>query len=345
VKTYYVLWVPTLSELKHPFYCREEVNHKLEDSKCLGGYHLKGRIDSSLDIEIEYRRTGVYGLWEKFIGKKPGVIRLHKESDILKRGFVQYSSELPETELDEFQKGLCGVLKSPIYHFIKEFFHNHTHHHASQDSLLQAYASQEMVDLNARYEEITLHYIHQYRDLLIDFNEETSEQIVLLKNRLNHARQVKQSINALGDIVKAGNDLKGQLGYMDFLIQRLARPYSIPKGLRNEIELLRNTTRQILDDANTSYNVSTAALGIKYGIQGIRFGCWGIIVSCALFAISTYITCSNHTIEDAVERAKQEIIKRDSTNYKQVTDSIRNDVSKVKHNIDKLQKEVRKQRK
>lgn len=342
MKTYYVLWVPTLSELKPPYYCKKEVNHKLEDSKYLGGYHLKGRIDSSLDIEIEYRRTGFYGLIEKVIRKKPAVIRIHKESDILKKGFVQYSCELPESNLDEIQKGMYGTLKSPIYHFIKEFFHNHTHHHASQDSLLQAYASLDIVDLKAKYEEITLHYIFQYRDLLIDFNEVTSAQIDLLKKRLNHARQVMRSINALGEIVKAGNDLNGQLGYMDFLIQRLARPYSIPKDLRTEIEVLRKNAQQLLNDATCSYNVSTSALGIRYGIHGIRFGCWGIIVSCGLFAISTYITCSNHSTEDAVERVKQEIIKKDSTYYQRATDSIRNDVSKLKQCVGKYQKGNRK---
>lgn len=207
--------------------------------------------------------------------------------------------------------------------------------------MLQAYASQDIVDLKEKYEEITLHYIHQYRALLIDFNEETSAQLVLLKKRLNHGRQVMQSINALGEIVKAGNDLNGQLGYMDFLIQKIARPSSIPKDLRNEIGLLRSTAQQILNDATTSYNVSTAALGIRYGIHGIRFGCWGIIVSCGLFAISTYITCSNHSTEDAVERAKQEIIKRDSVYFQRAADSIRNDVSKLKHCTIKRQKKAR----
>lgn len=345
MKTYYVLWVPILSELKIPYFCRNKVTHKLEDSKKLGGYYLEGQMDSSLDITIEYRRTGFIGIWEKIIRKKSSVIKLHKESDILSKGFIQYSCELPDSNLNEIQKGLYGVLNTPFYHFVKEFFHNHTHHHASQDSLLQAYVKTEMVDLRAQYEDITLHYIRQYRDLLVDFNEETPVQMEILKKRINRVRQVKRSIAALGDIITAGNELNGQLGYMDFLLNKVARPYSVPKGLRTEIAKLRSDAQLIINDALTSYNISTAALGIRYGIKGIQLGGWGVVVSCILFGISTYITCSNHSIEDVLERTEQNIIQRDSVNSIRMSDSVRTNLNKVEQRIDILQKEIKKHNK
>lgn len=338
-----MLWMPTLSEKRTPYFCRERVSRKIEDSKLLGGYYLEGRIEPSLDIVISYRRTGFLGFLKKLFGDKDAVVRFHKESEILNRGFIQYSCDLPDEGLDEVQKGLYGMMRSPLYHFVKAFYHNHTHHHASQDSLLQAYVSNTMVDLKAEYEQITLYYIQQYRDLLIDFNEETTGQIEIAKGRLNRTHKVKQSIATLGDIIKAGNELNGQLGYMDFLINKLARPYSVSKELRAEITRLRNNVQVILKDASTSYNVSTAALGVKYGIQGIRWGIGGVVVSCAIFGLSTYLTSTDRSTEKLIEDVKRDIVQKDSASIKREADSIRKGIDKLDERLNKVEKTLRKE--
>lgn len=106
-----MLWMPTLSEKRTPYFCRERVSRKIEDSKLLGGYYLEGRIESSLDIVIYYRRTGFLGFMKKLFGDKDSVVRFHMESEILNRGFVQYSCDLPDEGLDEVQKGLYGMMR------------------------------------------------------------------------------------------------------------------------------------------------------------------------------------------------------------------------------------------
>lgn len=339
MKTYYILWMPTLAELKTPCICRNKVIHKLEDSIFLGGYYLRGEIDSSLNITIEYWRTGFVGFWEKLIGKSHPVIKLHKESDILRNGFIQYSCELPDTGLDEIQKGLAGMMRTPIYHFVKEFFHKHTHHHSSQDSLLQAYVSTTLVDINASFDEVVVYYIKQYRDLLTDFEEVTPQQIEVSKKRINKTHKVQQSIATLGDVIKAGNELNGQLRYMDFLLNKVARSYSVSKELRTEIERLRKNVQVILNDASTSYNVSTAALGVKYGIQGIKWGIGGVVVSCTLFAISTYLSLKDDSTEQLIDKATNTIIKKDSVTIVREMDSIRKDVKLLEKRVDKQHRE------
>ena len=82
------------------------MSRKIEDSKLLGGYYLEGRIEPSFDIVISYRRTGFLGFVNKLFDDKDSVVRFHMESEILNRGFVQYSCDLPDKGLDELQKGL-----------------------------------------------------------------------------------------------------------------------------------------------------------------------------------------------------------------------------------------------
>lgn len=311
MKTYYVLWMPTLKELKDPYICKPVIREKLEDSKKLGGYKLKGTIDSSLNITLEYSRTGIVGLFQKIFGKGNSIIHFRKESGILKTGFIQYSCELPDIPQDEIEKGLTGIMRSPIYHFLKGFFHNHTHHHFSQDSLLQAYVSETFVDIKNCNVEICIYYIRQYIELLKDFNEETPEQVSISKRRINETHKVRQSINTLGEIIKSGNELKGQLGYMDFLLNKALKPCDIPRALRSEIDGLRKDVQGILDETTTYYDVSTAELGVRYGIHGIRWGIAGVCVSIILFACSLFISSKDSvSIEQMMDRYNDVLIKK-----------------------------------
>lgn len=310
MKTYYVLWMPTLKELKAPYICKDVVCQKLEDSKRLGGYHLKGTIDSLLNITIEYSRTGIAGFFKRIVGKGKRVVQLCKESENLKAGFIQYSCELSKVPCDEIERGLSGMMRSPIYHFLKGFFHNHTHHHSSQDSLLQAYVSDTFVDIKSCNVDICTYYIGQYIDLLKDFNAVTPDQVLISKKRINRTHKVRQSINTLGEILKSGNDLKGQLGYMDFLLNKALKPCDIPRALKSDINGLRKDVQGILDETSTYYDVSTAELGVKYGIHGIRWGIAGVSVSIILFACSLILSSKDSlSLEQLMDRKNDALIK------------------------------------
>ena len=331
MKTYYALWMPTLTEKRPPFYCTQKVVKSLVDSVWLGGYFLKGRLDAkSLDVFVEYTCTGPRGLFQRVFRKDVRSILLRKESDVFRNGFVLYSYDAPDANLDELQKGLVGEMKSPWYHFVKGFYHKHTDHHSSQDSLLQAYSSEAPIDLKEQYDDIVNWYVDQYIELLRDFTEVSPGQIENAKSRITRIHKVQNGIRTLGDVITDGRELQGQLRYLDFLLDKAAHPYSIAKEKRTEIRQLRDHVRVLLDDAATAYSISTAALGVKFGIHGIKWGIGGILVSCMTFITSTYMTCTDRSMQQYIEGAKQDVIVKDSLNSVREIDSLKKELMLMK---------------
>ena len=333
MKTYYALWMPTLSEKRPPFYCTQKVTKRLEDSVWLGGYYLKGKLNiESLDIVVNYTSTGLKGFVKRVLRKDVQRIVLHKESDILRFGLVLYSYDAPDANLDELQKGLVGEMKSPWYHFVKTFYHKHTDHHSSQDSLLQAYSSIEPIDLKRQYDDIVNWYIDQYIDLLHDFIEVSPEQIENAKSRITRIYKVQNGIKTLGNVITDGRELQGQLRYLDFLLEKVAHPYSIAKEKRAEIRRHKDDVSVLLDDASTAYSISTSALGVKYGIHGIKWGIGGILVSCMTFLVSTYMTHTDHSTQQYIDNAKKDVIMKDCLNYAREIDSLRKEL-RIKNDL------------
>lgn len=62
-------------------------------------------------------------------------------------------------------------------------------------------------------------------------------------------------------------------------------------------------------------------------------------MSCALFAISTYLSLKNDSTEQLIDKATNTIIKKDSVTIVREMDSIRKDVKSLEKRMDKPKKE------
>ena len=166
--------------------------------------------------------------------------------------------------------------------------------------------------------------------MLHDFIEVSPGQIEIAKSRITRIHKVQNGIRTLGNVITDGRELQGQLRYLDFLLEKVAHPYSITKEKRAEIRRLKDDVCILLGNASTAYSLSTSALGVKYGIHGIKWGIGGIVVSCMTFLVSTYMTHTDVSTQQYIDNAKDAIIMKDSLNSAREIDSLKKELMLMK---------------
>lgn len=244
------------------------------DSNRLGGYFVTARIDNN-DIILSYQP---HWMWLP-TGRKKKVTLKFEESN--KLGFVIYSFDDEGCHKDSFTKALDGRMNPAIYHYIKNIYHKHEWHPASEDALLQPYVSNKELSFKKDERDITLSYLQQYKDKFEDFIIYNSKEYLVVKRQINSLVNINKGIKALGHIIEKGNTIMGEMEYCEFLRERASRKAWLAKRFNTEIKKYGHDINRLLRDVTCSYNLCTTGLGIKYGKWGIIFGVAGILVSAA----------------------------------------------------------------
>lgn len=242
------------------------------DSYRLGGYFITSRLQNN-DIELSYQPHKMY----MPVGRKHSITL--KFEDCNKLGFIIYSFDDEGCNKDGFTNALNGRMNPAIYHYIKNIFHEHENHPASEDALLQPFVSNEPISFGKNEQDIICFYILQYKDKFESFITYNLIESRAAKKQINGFININKGINALGRIIEKGNTIKGEQEYFEFLREYATRKGWISKSLRTEIKKYTNEISRLLRDVTCSYNLCTTGLGIKYGKWGIFFGIAGIIVS------------------------------------------------------------------
>lgn len=182
MKYYYVFWIPVQKKGQLTL-VNDPGKRDLLDVKEYGGYLIKGDIDdNTFDITLNYReikRKSIFPFYKKRNDEKSILFKCEDKSN--RFGFVVYSVEIPEIG-DGFTMSFTKDRVNPcIYHYIKEYFHIHQSHPHTHDSLLQAYASEQPVDMSLAKvrKEIYQYYIKQYDEKAEGFVTDTKVNFLL----------------------------------------------------------------------------------------------------------------------------------------------------------------------
>lgn len=323
MKTYYALWMPT-KEKGFPKKRFKVGKKNLCDKFSLGGYYISASFDCNDNITL------VYQVHKRLLPRshKRQITLVCEEKN--NRGFCIYSFDDTDCKKDGFTKSLTGNMNPSIYHYIKEAFHKHESHPATEDALLTPYVQDVAISFEKDEKTILLYYLNQYKEKFEGFYDYSIDEVEVAKAQINGYFNVNRGIRALAAVIDKGNSIKGEYTYYNFLRTTASQKAWIPKELKKSVDDTFRNIEQLLTNTTEAYNICTSSLGVRYGRWGIFFGVAGILVSAAgiLFSIihePSPDSVNNHT-DKTVERAISSVndsiasLKKDIGNIKKKSD-------------------------
>lgn len=325
MKYFYALWIPVLERTKFEIIAHPK-SRILQDSKDYPKYIIRGEIEEkSLDFSFFYKKGG---------GKQEKNLNFRCE-DRTAEGFLIYSLELNEDHNDSIEKRLKEKMLAPIYHYIKDFFHCHIHHHPSHDSLLRAYFSEIALSFKnaGDRKNIMEHYALLYLEKFDAFEEHLTSIYQDAKWKINSGYRINKGIKELEFLLMEGQGILGEAEFCSALMEMGAG--IIGKGIRKDISEHLERIEKLQREISFSYNLCTSSYGVKLGYWGIWFGVGGIFIS--IFSIITSL-CAVQDYSPIFEysnliQARQQLH----------TDSILNANQKeVIHSLDSIKQQLQK---
>lgn len=267
---YYALWIPQYKEgipdVKSQTLDEADLRDRSEDPPLL----VSGEVNrDTLLISLRYK-LGVsnykYLIFHKVVCSDTG--------------FIVYKLNLEDHESDFLCEELRHSMPKAIYHYVKNFFHEHQFHSSDDDSLLEAYFSPNMIDLG-KPEELRLilkiylqSYINKYagcvflcRDTLHRVTS-NQKQDVKIEDSLTELNQVIENNKVI---------LDGESLYCDFLINsypnlidsdQLQRIY----GLRSELARYDERLQRQESAMSSNLSLKLARMGIVASVIGAVAG-------------------------------------------------------------------------
>ena len=274
-KYYYALWIPVLQKTNFKIIGNPSPKI-LQDSKEFSRYIISGHIENrTLDFHLSYKE-----------GKRKSQKHLvfHCE-DKWNAGILVYSIELDNLSANSLEKSLQSKMPTFIYHYIKDFFHKHVHHHPSHDSLLQAYFSDQPLPLSETNKKVIMEYYAT--SYLQKFNAHADNVQFLFANaklNINSRLHINKGIRQLEFILNEGREILGESEFCKALTTMGAS--SISKNIRTSISEAIQSIHHLQQQVSFAYNLCTSSYGIKLGWWGIWFGGFGILTSIITFFLS-----------------------------------------------------------
>lgn len=302
MKCFYALWIPILkrTEFKIIAHPRARV---LQDSKDYPKYTIRGEIEEkSLDFSLFYKEGKC---------KREKTLCFHCEEKC-SEGFLIYSLELDASQNDPVENGLREKMQAPIYHYIKDFFHCHVHHHPSHDSLLSVCFSCESLSWKKASDrkKIMEHYASLYNQKFEAFEEYMTLIYQDAKRKINSRCLINRGISQLEFLLTEGRGILGEAEFYTTLMEMGAGVLGkdTRKSIQERVERIGKVQREI----SFSYNLCTTAYGVKLGYWGIWFGGIGILVSAlsiimSIYAKPDYSLIIEHSDSIAVSVIKQRV--------------------------------------
>lgn len=255
----------------------------LQDSKEFSRYIIAGRMEKgTLDFHLSYREGK---------GKKEKHLAFHCE-DKCSTGILVYSIELDNFAADSLEKSLQSKMPTFIYHYIKEFFHKHIHHHPSHDSLLQAYFSKEPLSLSEAGKKVILEYYAMYYLQKFEAHAGNAQSLfATARLNINSRWYINKGIEQLEFILSEGREILGEAEFCDALLSMGAG--CISKNTRVSVKKTTKSIQHLQQRVSFAYNLCTSSYGIKLGWWGIWFGGFGILTSIITFIVSYHLSSDN----------------------------------------------------
>lgn len=322
-KYYYALWIPVLKTTRFNIICRP-TQKVLQDSKEFPRYIIKGDMDSqTLNFTLHYKE-----------GKKNAEKSLSFQCESRwKVGILVYSIELSDSPKSILEEMLQQKMPTFIYHYIKDFFHQHIHHHPSHDSLLHAYFSKSPLELNAANQKAIIeHYASRYLQKFKAYTNNAQSVFGTAKRCINSRLAINRGIRLLENQLDEGREILGETDFCSALIQMGSS--HIAKNIRTDIKEQTERIKNLQQQISFSYNLCTSSYGIKLGYWGIWFGAAGILAS----ALSIYLTMNSN-----VPDYSPMLIQMDSLNNKRGTQTdslIRAGQNRTNGQIDSVKKQL-----
>lgn len=301
MKFFYALWIPVLKRTKFEIIAHPKPRI-LQDSKDYPKYTIRGKIEEkSLDFSLFYKEGKC---------KEEKALQFHCEEKAAE-GFLIYSLELDNNQNDPIETGLKEKMPAPIYHYIKDFFHCHIHHHPSHDSLLRACFSGEALSCKSLADK--KHIMEYYAGLYLQKFEAFEEHVTLVyqnaKWKINSRYQISRGIKQLEFLLTEGRGILGEAEFCSALMEMSAG--ILGKEMRRKIQECMERIEKLQREISFSYNLCTSSYGVKLGYWGIWFGVGGILVSAFSIVMSMcsgpdYVPLTEHL--DSVHLQQQRYI-------------------------------------
>ena len=260
---YYALWVPQIRE-GIPSVRKQSLKQvDLKDQPDDSAFLVKGEINrDTLHISLSY-----------ILGDAPCKTLLFQKIDVSDTGFLVYKLDLNDNDNDFFCEELRHTMPKAIYHYVKDFFHEHQFHNSDDDSLLDSYFSTSEINLNDKetIKKIIKVYLQSYINKYAGCVFLCRDSLYTVAYNQKHSIKLGDSLIELHNIMHNNIAvLDGESLYCDFIINsypgladsdQLQRIY----GLRNELARYDERLQRI--DASISSKESK------------KLGKWGLCVS------------------------------------------------------------------
>ncbi|MCM1031434.1 MAG: hypothetical protein NC410_08370 [Oscillibacter sp.] len=194
-----VFWIPTIYHQELPILKGTKEIKDIDISDNIG-HSCKLTLNLSNDHNIEVKLD---------IKDCEKIEFTLKRTAAHENGLFSYNFDVEDKNL-EFVK---QVIKYPVYHFTKGFYHNHQFHSDDCDSILTAFISDKKVDIGSPDNEVLIHYLEQYEERFKTFVEQLKYDIAYLEKIANED-DYKSILHSKYDIFyQTCNNILGEVIY------------------------------------------------------------------------------------------------------------------------------------
>lgn len=290
---YYVLWIPVREEgMLIPK--GKPGQKRIQDSECFVPFTISGKIEQdTFDITFQYLMEGDT--------KTKTILLKCAEHD--EHGFMVYSATLPDNNTnDVFLEAQKRKMLPAVYHYVKDFFHNHTNHDATEDALLNCFFSNTPVCLRHEKDMIANSYISQYDIKIENFLNDAKNDHDRCRHLVQEKMTTAKGVSMYSDLIRNGRNLMGEFEYCNFLLNKYANSTdAVFLKIQRNIEEIRRE----LESATFEYQLCTNTYSFRLGVIGIWVGAIGIVIS----TLGIVQSCNSKTDYEPILKQQDSLYK------------------------------------
>ncbi len=277
--SYYALWIPLLQKGNLNIIKEELDEVILKDLPEADELRIKGHINKkSHSINLYFRLSETENVSYE--------LKCIKKNNT---GFIVYCVEISDKATDFVSCGLRTGFHKAYYHYIKGFFHQHTHHDCAEDSLLVAYHSDTEISLNdkSQFRKVVDSYLDCYIQKLKGVTQQNEINMNEVIREMSQNKNISRNLKFIQELVKNGYSVKGELGYCRFLAGTHRNNSSRKK--RKELEDAGKEFEDFFDNLIFWNNHYTSLISyfdgnksLKWGMAGFAVGILSLLVTACL---------------------------------------------------------------
>ena len=305
---YYALWIPQYKEgipdVKNQKLEETDLKDKPDDPPLL----VSGEVNcDTLLISLKYK-----------LGESAYRHIVFHNVVCADTGFIVYKLNLEDNENDFLCEGLRHSMPKAIYHYVKNFFHEHQFHSSDDDSLLEAYFSPTPIDLEKQEDlrSILKIYIQSYINKYAGCVFLCRDTLHRVTSNQRQDIKIEDSLTELHQVIENNKViLDGESLYCDFLIN--SYPGLIDSDQLQRIYGLRNELARYDERLQRQENAMSSSLSLKLARMGIVASVIGAVAGAGFsFVLSQ---CSSRELQESAAAIKSDIQRIESQDslYKQ----------------------------